>query len=289
MTFPFTDRGLLVRSAEPDDRRRLASLIHFGPRVHRHLDWRPPLDWIGRQPFMLTERSGHLVAALACPPDAETVSWIRLFAVGTQEDPLDIWDLLWNSALKQLPAEVNGIAAIPMQSWFANILDRRGFQRTHQIILLTRKLETPPDRPEMEGFRIRLMNQDDLRTVQALDAEAFEPIWRNSMDSLEIAFHQAAIATVAESDQGIIGYQISTASAAGGHLARLAVKPDIQSHGIGYALVSDLLCQFQRRGALSVTVNTQEDNCASLSLYERAGFEKSGDCFSVFQFDLQSG
>ncbi|MBN1669072.1 MAG: GNAT family N-acetyltransferase [Anaerolineales bacterium] len=284
-----TDHALIVRAANSDDRRQLANLIHFGPYVHRHLDWRPPLEWIGNQPFLVAESSGRIVAALACPPDAQAIAWIRLFVVGAEANPDSSWDRLWPDVWQHLPSGVERLAAMPMQDWFARLLGQKGFLISHQIMLLSYKLDALPPQPELGGFRIRLMNHDDLSTVQALDTRAFDPVWRNSLDLLEIAFSQAAIATVAEDDErDLVGYQISTASAAGGHLARLAVQPEAQARGIGYALVRDLLCQFQRRGALSVTVNTQSDNRASLSLYERAGFVPTGDLFPVYQWALPS-
>jgi ribosomal protein S18 acetylase RimI-like enzyme len=128
------------------------------------------------------------------------------------------------------------------------------------------------------------MNYDDLPNVKALDAEAFGPIWQQSMDTLEIAFQQASVATVAEDqDGGIIGYQISTASSGGGHLARLAVHPRFQRQGVGYSLVRDMVAQFYRRGALQVTVNTQLENLASLALYQKAGFQRTGEVYPVFE------
>jgi ribosomal protein S18 acetylase RimI-like enzyme len=82
----------------------------------------------------------------------------------------------------------------------------------------------------------------------------------------------------------IVGYQMSTLNPMGGHLARLAVKPEFQGKGVGYGLVSDMLRQFQRKGALRVTVNTQQDNSASLYLYEKSGFRKTNEIYPVYQF-----
>jgi ribosomal-protein-alanine N-acetyltransferase len=84
----------------------------------------------------------------------------------------------------------------------------------------------------------------------------------------------------------MIGYQISTASPMGGHLARLAVRPQYQKNGIGYALVKDALDQFKRRGTLRVTVNTQKDNAVSLSLYLKAGFQSVGEEYPVYQYKI---
>ena len=62
-----------IRQANSSDRKQLANLIHFGTLVHRHLDWRPPLEWIGHDPFIVIEEDHRLIAALACPPDPKSV------------------------------------------------------------------------------------------------------------------------------------------------------------------------------------------------------------------------
>jgi ribosomal protein S18 acetylase RimI-like enzyme len=128
------------------------------------------------------------------------------------------------------------------------------------------------------------MTLQDLGTVERVDVEAFGLVWQNSLSSLEVAFRQAAVATIAEVGGEIAGYQISTATPMGGHLARLAVKPVFQGLGFGYALLDDLLVQFEQRGAHSVTVNTQHDNLASLALYEKAGFKRIGEEYPVYQY-----
>ena len=51
---------LSTRPATQDDRRQLDNLIHFEPHVHRHLDWRRPLDWIGHSPFWVAEKDGRI-------------------------------------------------------------------------------------------------------------------------------------------------------------------------------------------------------------------------------------
>jgi len=130
------------------------------------------------------------------------------------------------------------------------------------------------------------MNIDDLEHVEQLDTRAFGKLWRNSHNSLELAYRQAAIATVAEKEQRIIAYQISTANHLGGHLARLAVHPDSHGQGVGYAVLHDMLKQFERRGAKHISVNTQSDNIASLALYKKAGFESTGETYPVYQYTL---
>ncbi|MDH3945014.1 MAG: hypothetical protein OEV06_13050, partial [Anaerolineae bacterium] len=59
------DAKMAVREALQSDRRQLTNLLHFETYVHRHLDWRPPLDWIGYSPFLLLEQADKIEAALA--------------------------------------------------------------------------------------------------------------------------------------------------------------------------------------------------------------------------------
>ena len=274
-----------VRLANSGDRQQLASLIHFSPNVHRHLDWRPPLDWIGFQPYLVAERAGNILAALTCPTDPPDIAWIRLFAVSNDISVEDAWEILW-SAAKQYLSKVT-IAAIPFQGWFHQQLISGKFTHTHDVAMLAWENQSLPPENEVPGCILRFMNFDDLHLINKLDQEAFGPIWQQSLDMLDMAFHQAAIATVAETPEGIIGYQISTAGSGGGHLARLAVHPQVRGQGIGYALARDMLIQFHRRGALRVTVNTQIDNYASLALYKKVGFRPTGEVYPVYETLLE--
>jgi [ribosomal protein S18]-alanine N-acetyltransferase len=274
-----------VRQVLEQDRQKLANLLHFETHVHRHLDWRPPLDWIGHSPFLVAERNSNLYGMLACPPDPADVAWIRVFAASSNWSAADAWEALWPAAQAELhKRRIKTVAAIPLQDWLQGLLEESHFQHIHNVVLMLWQKDYGISGAAESQLVVRPMNYDDLRGVQEVDMLAFGPIWRHSFDSLELAFRQAAIATVVEDEKGISAYQISTANPMGGHLARLAVRPDVQGQGIGFALLHDLLNQFERRGAVRVSVNTQQDNLASLSLYKKAGFRKTGEIYPVYQF-----
>ncbi len=67
MTITLFKTSATIRSAQAEDRQNLANLIHFEEHVHRHLDWRGPLDWIGSQPYLVYEQRKQLLAALSLP------------------------------------------------------------------------------------------------------------------------------------------------------------------------------------------------------------------------------
>ncbi|MEW5870224.1 MAG: GNAT family N-acetyltransferase [Chloroflexota bacterium] len=283
---------VIVRNARLEDQQKLAYLVHFDAYVHRHLDYRPPLDWLGSRPFALAEENGKLIAALACPPDPPRVAWIRLFAAGYAASVEAAWQALWEESYAQLldMPKVSWAAAIPLHPWFKQLLDQTGFVETHRIIMLAWEQQSlPPAEKPLPRLILRPMTLDDLPRVEQIDVASFVPVWQNSLACLEFAFRQAAIATVAELEDRLVGYQISTPTHLGGHLARLAVLPEMQGYGIGYSLVHDLLEQFVRRGARLVSVNTQKNNLASQALYYKFGFALTGEEYPIYQFDLHPG
>jgi ribosomal protein S18 acetylase RimI-like enzyme len=285
MVTNLSEKQLVVREAVEGDRQKISNILHFELRIHRHLDWRSPLEWLGRGPFIVAEEQGHLVGALACPVDPEGVAWLQLFVASTSHPVADIWRPLWSKALSMLKRYQGLIlAAIPMQDWLVTLLKNEGFTLSNQIIVLLWSYDQPLERVNCPSVTIRLMQPEDLHAVWQVDNHAFKVLWQNSLSSLQLAFQQSSIATVAEGETGILGYQISTTSTMGGHLARLAVLPDYQNKRIGYVLVNDLLRQFVFRGVFHVTVNTQADNIASLRLYEKMGFRLSGESYPVYVY-----
>ncbi len=273
-----------VRNAIPADRQRLANLIHFEEYVHRHLDWKAALDWIGSSPYLIAEIQNALVAALACPADPPGVAWVRLFTVASGLDLDETWQVLWDKVQNQLSGiDSVQVYALTLQDWFTQLLTHQGFDHVQDVMVLVWEAASNELTPPNDRLHLRPMRMDDLLVVSEIDHMAFGLEWRNSRSALTMALEQSAVASVVEKDDQIIGYQISTSSAMGGHLARLAVNPHCQCQGVGTYLVQSLLSTFQARGVDRVTVNTQADNLASLAIYRKNGFQMTGESYPVFR------
>lgn len=277
---------LSLRPAIEEDRSRLANLLHFETYVHRHLDWRHPLDWLGHDPYFVLESGDRINAALACPPDPPGVAWVRIFAAATRLDPSEAWASLWPPVRDRLSElGVGAVAAIPLQDWFLNILSKSRFKHAHNVVVLDWRGKEKVE-PEIGSESApRRMNEGDLEGVHEVDREAFSPLWQNSLEAVKMAFEQSGYATLIESDGETVAYQISTRSSQGLHLARLATRPDFQGRGLATALVKDVQAQ-ARRNQDRLTVNTQDINMPSLALYKKLGFKYTGDRFPVYQFQL---
>lgn len=280
---PGTD-GWTIRQATPDDRAALAALLESAPWRHEHIDWCEAQDLLGQQPFLLVQEGTRLVGCLACTPENGEVGWVRLFAAARGEHVSRIWDLLWQPV--EVALRTSGpstMAALATTSWLPSLVERSGFEHLHDVIFLEWPGRALPPVPSPVIGRLRPMERSDLASVAEADARAFAPIWQLSARSLSAAFAQAAVASVIEIDGQTVGYQISTASALGAHLARLAVDPAHQGQGLGTILASDALRSLVRLGYNRVTVNTQSDNRPSLRLYARLGFRRTGMAFPVYQ------
>jgi ribosomal-protein-alanine N-acetyltransferase len=278
-----------VRPADPGDHQQLSNLIFFESRLHRHLDWRSPLEWLGAPFYWALEDGGQITAALACPIEAVGIAWMRLFVFTGRWSAESAWQLLWAAARQEI-ARAGGakVAAIAIQPWFQDLLSATGFENPQQIVMLEwHGFASQPFPPyPANGVRIRKMTADDLPEVEKTDAASFDPLWQNPLETLRRAFAQALYATVAENENGIIGYQISTGGGQRAHLARLAVHPAVQGHGAGRALLNDLFRYITYAGISRLSVNTQSDNQASLNLYQRMGFIRTGEQYPVYTFDV---
>jgi GNAT superfamily N-acetyltransferase len=176
------------------------------------------------------------------------------------------------------------LGVLALGAWIGSVVRAWGFLHTNAVVTLRQRGEPPPFQPPL-SLRLRDATRDDLPLIAAVDAAAFEPLWRHDTTDLQYAQAAAATFSVAELEGRIVGYQLSTQHGLSGHLARLAVDPGVQKRGVGRSLVAAALGYFHRLGIREVTVNTQHNNQASQSLYQRMGFRYTRQCVPVWTFD----
>ncbi len=279
-----------VRQAKPQDRFPLKQWLEQSAIYHHHLDWRPPLDWLGHPFWWILEQDTHPIAALACPDDPPEIAWLRLFAYSREISAVRAWKALWAQAHESLIIFKPQVAAIALETWMEQLLREAHFHILQRVVVLQWQGYDVyiSEEPRKAHFVIRSMRPEDLSAVAQVDWQAFPAPWRYSLSSLRHALHQALLATVLELDGQILGYQITTGNAFGAHLARLAIHPKVQGQGWGRKLIEHLIGFLRARHIQKLTVNTQHDNRASLSLYRRMGFERTGEEYPVYGYDWRS-
>jgi len=282
------DQELNLRKAEIYDRDQMVRLLQKRSFIHQHLGWFSPLEWLGEQPYLVLENQTRISAALACPPDDDGITWLHLFAVTPGMLIPQAWKTLWPSALGWLEeyTTVHQVNSLVVKDKMIDLLAGSGFQEAYQVVILVWDAAQAKWPEKKETHFIREMGREDFLRVYEIDQIAFDPIWRNTLRHIEIAFQEKISASVVIINNQIAGYQISTINPQGGHLARLAVDPQYQKSGVGSALVEDLLDRFQREGIIQISVNTQARNKASLELYKKFGFIRLDEIYPVYQYTI---
>ncbi|MBI5054486.1 MAG: GNAT family N-acetyltransferase [Chloroflexi bacterium] len=280
---------LQVRAAQQSDRALLNHLLHSNAKMHTHLDWHSPQSWLGKSPFHIATHGDAAAGALAAPPDPPDTSWIRFAAINNGFTLDQVFDPIWLPTLSALrDLNVKRLACMLLDDWFVPQLKKWGFDQINDVIVLSRPLRAAAFQttsPLPKGLRLRPAKNSDLNAIFKVDA-AFDAPWHYSKDTLMQAMSQVEFSSVAELQNEIVGYQISSGGKQGGHLARLAVNPKLQGRGVGRALMMNIAEHFDRLGAPHITVNTQCDNFASLKLYRAFGFRQTGEHYPVWQLEV---
>ncbi|MEA1977200.1 MAG: GNAT family N-acetyltransferase [Chloroflexota bacterium] len=275
-----------VRQTQSSDQSLISSLLTNASHKHIHFDWLNVLDLLDEAPFLIALNKDRPVACLACQPDPPQVAWIRLFAVLKDVPKYPVWDRLWKAAAEDaVKLGASQAVALATQDWFIPFLKEFGFKETNKVIFFKWDGDPLPNIQE-PGFNLRKMTTEDLPAVALVDQSAFDPVWALSLRSLRTAYRLSSSATVILKEDQIVAYQMSTSSALGAHIARLAVHPELQGMGCGRTLIANVLHGFSQRGIEQVTVNTQADNLRSQQLYRSLGFLPTGQRFSLLETEL---
>lgn len=275
-----------IREAEHADVPAIVKFFKRNLVIHRHLDWCPAIEWVGNSPFLMLEKDRQLQALLVCPPDPKGVYWIRILASLFTVPIEECYHALFPVALEKIRTADNNsvITSIAYQDWMKSMLTRNGWEICQHVVQLRWNRGNSANLPENYpgGINIRSMNLPDIPEVALIDQACFDFLWQHSEVSLRRAYEQSTYCTVAEKDDILVGYQITTLQRNRAHIARLAVLPGFQRQRIGSCLVSNVINQFRKPWTREISVNTQQDNIKSLGLYKKLGFDLTHESFPIF-------
>jgi ribosomal-protein-alanine N-acetyltransferase len=236
------------------------------------------------------DRISRIRGALLASSDASSVAWIRLAAV---DDDVEIgrWlDLSLPPILRVLgKRSVRELAWMDYGEWAQAHLKTRGFSPLAEVITLKKTDRHLPDpswlsvaEPGREEVIVRSATDADLVAIVTIDRAAFAPHWWRSEATVRRRAATASRFTVAERRGEVVGYTEQELHLPRAHLNRIAVHPRAQGRGVGAALLSDVLHALWQAGARTVSLNTQRHNDRSRHLYDRFGFQPTGDAATVW-------
>lgn len=278
------DAKLTVSPYQRRHRRDVLRLVEDHYRLHIHLDWVSVDEWIDDPNAIihLAWERDRLLGVMSVTEPLGGSSWLRLALVHDDADPDQVFGALWPGLHERLRSlQTRDVAVLLLRPWLSAHLPPLGFSIHENVVTLARN-NAPIPPPLRDDLILWHGNLRDLEAVVMVDHAAFMPRFRMTADSIRAAIRSANSFTLASLDDQVIGYQLSMRYSDGGHLARLATVPTAQGAGVGGSLLVEMLTSFQKRGVHYVTVNTQETNQRSLSLYRRFGFELTGLDYPVW-------
>lgn len=275
---------LTVMPYERRYRTDVLDLIEYSYQRHTHLDWYEPDTWLDNVEGVvrLAFRGTHLVGMMAATMPMQETSWIRMVAVADGQAETEVLEQMWIPTAEALnEAGTRTCWVLMLEPWFEYYMPVLGMTESERLVTLRRDGDAVPE-ASAEGVTVEAATMDDVLEMTAVDQAAFAPPYQMTKQDMRRAYRFSALSSVARIDGRIVGYQLSTRHGEQGHLARLAVSPDMQRRGTGALLVRDMTEAFLRHGVETVTVNTQVSNTRSLHLYAACGFTRSGYDIPIF-------
>jgi len=121
---------------------------------------------------------------------------------------------------------------------------------------------------------IRRLTYADLPQVIAIERRAFPAPWSLAMFVLELS-KPSGVCLAALRGKRIVGYLVCSRYDTVWHVMNVAVDPDVQSEGIGTALLTKLVEEVGDDGA-RFTLEVRRSNAHAIRVYERLGFRAAG-------------
>ena len=124
-------------------------------------------------------------------------------------------------------------------------------------------------------LNIRRMEEGDLDQVCAIEEETFSMPWSRKSFQDTISYYHTLF-LVAELDGEIAGYCGCYQSLEEAEITNIAVRRQLQGHGIGRRLLMELMRLGKEQGAFAYTLEVRVSNQAAIHLYESLGFVSFG-------------
>ena len=113
----------------------------------------------------------------------------------------------------------------------------------------------------------------DAAEIAEIEKECFSDNWSEKAILMQIDRQQII---VYKDGSKIIGYCIFMTAADEGEILRIAVKNNMRRSGIGQKILNCAISIMAQRGAEELFLEVRASNDAAISLYEKAGFIKTG-------------
>ena len=126
-----------------------------------------------------------------------------------------------------------------------------------------------------ESWPYRAMREEDLDQVVRIEEQLFRSAWTREMFREDLD-QEYACSLVLLDGEVVAAYMITYLVADEMHIANVAVAPEYQRRGIGYAFLLLLLRAGREMGFYLAHLEVRRSNSAAIALYDKLGFTQVG-------------
>ena len=124
---------------------------------------------------------------------------------------------------------------------------------------------------------LRPMTAEDLAAVMRIERALFpDDAWSERMMRDELSGVPDSRYYLVAQQGEVVGYAGLAVVGDQGDVMTIAVRAEHQGHGVGRALLTELITEAARRGAADLFLEVRHDNARAKELYHRMGFVEIG-------------
>jgi len=272
-----TDTGpYTLLSVSPDHLAAIDRFLYEAEHTLIHVEHGRVADMLRRQEVFALSLDDDLACVIGVDIGPQTVAHIRVFALHHTLSVKEALHLLLPSMSESLSARgVKTVAFTGLDSWLLEGLESSGFRLAHHILTMQKTDFDIPTHGNL-SIAVRPVRDQDLAALVGIDEQVFDPLWRNTAESLAQQRSESPWFCVAEHNWTVIAYQSVSLIGRHGHITRIAVHPRYQRKQVGARLLAEGIAFLERNRVFGITLNTQQENTQARRLYEWFGFQELG-------------
>lgn len=131
----------------------------------------------------------------------------------------------------------------------------------------------------MSKFVLRMMTEEDVPQVAAIEKEAYRDRWSDFAYLSELRDNKLAFYLVlspADDEQKVAGYGGLWVILDEGHITKVTISQEYRGQKLGKELLLSMLKMAKLKGAARVTLEVRVSNKPAVGLYHKMGFTDSG-------------
>ena len=128
----------------------------------------------------------------------------------------------------------------------------------------------------MDNIEIKVMTQDDLKTIKNILTSDFDEFWNYNIFKEELQSENSKY-LVAKLNNEIIGFAGIKIIIDEADIMNIVTKKAVRNRGVGTLLLSKIIYLCKKLNLISISLEVNEINKSAIHLYENFGFEKVGN------------